>query len=161
MSKFPAIHSLPEFKQDIIEILVGLRTEQKALESSMRHSVLTSTPFVVQLGDMYLIPKIVTIDGKRQTVAGRVNSTRNPIEATRFCREDADSIASNCNNGNGEKGKAIGIYQAVRERLPECINDIKVMEETLERIEQKLANEVKDAEILASEQSQQGDSDEA
>ena len=113
-----------DFKSNLID---QLTTELHELESDMRCSCLTDTPFVLACGGLYISP-ILADDGKGGKITtGKVNWHVNPLRATRFSRENAEYLAPTIRNGAGDTGEAVGIYQAVRTRHAVVTNLLKTL----------------------------------
>ena len=93
------------------EIIEMFQKEAKELEADMSVSCITSHPFVIQCGGLYISPEI-----KDKKTTGKLAWEVNPLRATRFTAMDARNIARTIVNGAGEIGEAVGIYQAVRNR---------------------------------------------
>lgn len=107
-------------KADLVNLF---QTELSELESDINGpSVITSTPFVIQCGGIYISPEI-----KDRKTTGKTQWHVNPLRATRFCREDAEMLAKNLHNGQGQPGVAIGIYQAVRARRVEVLSMLETL----------------------------------
>lgn len=92
-----------------------IEATEKNIEDAIRVlkcSTLTNTPFIIQVGSVYLNPAIK--DGK--TIPEQCGFGR-PWEVNRFSRKNAELIASVCSNSAGENGQVIGYVKATESYL--------------------------------------------
>ena len=109
---------MEQTKNEVIaNLLADLSQEYKQLRVDMRSSCITSTPYIVVIGGLFIDPEV-----KNHKTTRKHSWNTNPLAVRRFCFEDADMIAKGMRNGNGDCGKAVGIYQAVRARHVEVKN---------------------------------------
>ena len=93
------------------DLIARLAKEYKELRAEMRSCYISSTPFIIEIGGLYVTPEFK--DGK---TTGAVKLSVNPLRVTRFCRIDAARLAATVKNRAGETGKAVGVYNATRTR---------------------------------------------
>jgi len=101
----------------------------KEYESHLSIACLTSTPFVIRCGGIYINPNI---QGNQVMPGPAAGWECNPLRATRFNKQDASTIAATTTNGNDDKGEAVGINQAVRDELEKAKSQIEWITEMQE-----------------------------
>jgi len=106
------------------EMIARYEADIKKYEGFLSVHMLTSRNHVLRVGGIYIVP---TIENGRIEAHSKCGWECDPLKAPQFTKEDAISVAKGLQNGNGDKGEAIGINQAVREELAKAKDQIEFL----------------------------------
>jgi len=96
---------------------------------------LCSKNHVIRCGGIYIVP---TVENNRVEAHSKCTWEYDPLKAPQFTKQDAQAVARGVMNGNGDKGEAVGINQAVRDALEQAEAGLQFSREILMAQQAKL-----------------------
>lgn len=115
------------FDRHSSRMIAALKKQIEDYDAFMGASVITSTPFILKIGGLYVTPEFK--DGK---TTGKMELSANPLTVMGFAREDAENLAPTITNGHGDRGRAVGRYAAVVEARIIAVDLIAQLEKLAE-----------------------------
>ena len=109
--------NIPPAAQTAIDVF---RADIAGQEAWLRTPALTACSWVVGRDGVFASAKL----DENKTTTGKCEITVNPLQATRYSRENANKLAAVTNNGNGQF-KALTLHEAVVKTLDANRNAVK------------------------------------